>query len=326
MKIWTCLSILALSLFTFSSCATQTTMSAATSLRKPQSFNANTGTDTIDPANYSKIFVISDVHGMYAPLLTLLRAGKVIDANNNWIAGTAALIIAGDSIDKGPNSVEVLDLWIQLQVQSLKAGGRVIHVLGNHEAEFLADPTNKKTYDLISELQSKGIPVTDLTSTTTTRGGFLHNEVLALKAGAWLFCHSGYYTDSSWTNFSSKAKSVLQAGSYDDDFLIGDNSILEAKDWEKDSSTWPNFVNGLSQNGFFGVVFGHQPGAFKIKARTAAKANGHLIKVDNGMAPEAGSNPGSLMVFTNPSQMNQFVYPDIQIIFPNGKTQSLIPE
>jgi hypothetical protein len=57
----------------------------------------------------------------------------------------------------------VIDLWIKLQGQSAVLGGRVVHVLGNHEAELLANPLNdSKASELLAELQGRNIPLTDL--------------------------------------------------------------------------------------------------------------------------------------------------------------------
>jgi hypothetical protein len=313
-------------LFSFTGCATHGLPES--SLRAPQSLGSNPGVVGIDnPSAYSRVFAISDVHGMYEPLLALLRAGKVIDSSDTWIAGNALLVITGDSIDKGPQSIEVLNLWIKLQAQSGAAGGGLIHVLGNHEAEFLADPQDdKKAAELTAELQAKNIPISDLTSTQTPRGNFLHGEPVAARVGRWLFCHSGFYPDMTWADFTLKAKDVFAAQNYGDDFLIGTNSILEMKDWEKHKSMLTPVLTRMNTIGLYGVVFGHQPGAFGIQGRSAAKANGRLIKIDNGMPPESGSHPGSLLVFTNPSQMRDMALPQIKVIFPDGSSQDLQPE
>lgn len=301
---------------------------ADTTARAPQSDNLNPGVVEINNASqFSKVFVISDVHGMYNQLLAILKAGHVIDAKNNWMAENSLLIVDGDSIDKGPQSLDILDLWIKLQVQSKKAGGNFIHVLGNHEAEFLADPTgDKKAAELLAELSAKNIPVSDLTTSNSPRGLFLHTEPVAAVVGKWLFCHSGFYPDMTWADFKDKSIHVTATEKYDSKFLIGNNSILEAKDWEKDKSTLKPVLERLNTMGLFGIVFGHQPGAFGIKGRSAAKAKGRLIKIDNGIPAEGGSHPGSLLVFTDPSQMNLLAYPQIKIINPDKTSYDLIPE
>lgn len=282
-----------------------------------------------NPGDYSRIVAISDVHGMFDNAVTLLRAGGVMDTKNNWTGGRSLLVVTGDSIDKGPNSLEVLDLWIRLRAQARSSGGDVIHVLGNHEAEFLADPTNdSKAKDLIAEMKEQGVPLSDLTGTESLRGQFLHEEPLALKIGGWLFCHSGLFPAMSWEDFSSQAQQALSSQNYNTDLLIGDNSILEAKKWELSSTTVNTLLQRLVNIGLYGVVFGHQPEAFGIEGRTAAKYGGRLIKIDNGMAPEAGSHVGSLLVFANPQGMTAASFAAVQasVITPDGVTHPLTPE
>jgi hypothetical protein len=280
-----------------------------------------------DASLFSQVVAISDIHGMFDNLVTLLRAGRIIDGDNNWIAGRTLLIVTGDSIDKGPNSIEVLNLFIQLQNQSQAVGGQVLHLLGNHEAEFLADPQgDSKATELLNEMAALHIPLSDLTSTSSPRGRFLHEEPVAARVGKWLFSHSGYYPDMTWQEFSTQARQTLANQNYGDNFLIGDGSILEARKWELDSASLSSLLGRLDMIGDFGAVFGHQPGAFGIRGRSAAKAGGRLIKIDNGMAPEAGSNAGSLLVFVNPQQMNRSVFPQIKTIYPDGSEQILLPE
>lgn len=285
--------------------------------------SSNSGVTSIEDASvFSKVFVVSDVHGMFLQLVNNLKAAQVIDAQNNWIAGNSLLIITGDSIDKGPQSLEVLDLWIRLQEQAKKAQGQLIHTLGNHEAELLNGSTDKAS-ELIAELKQRNTPLTDITGTSSPRGQFIHQEVLALEVGRWLFCHSGFYPSMAWLQFSQKAKSLLQQANYSDDFILGSNSVLEAKKWESNAN---EVIKNLDQAGFYGVVFGHQPKAFNIVGRSAALQNGHLIKIDNGMPPEGGSYPGSVLVFQKPSQMNQLSFPQIDIISASGSKTALVPE
>ncbi len=284
------------------------------------------GTIELNPLDFQKIASISDIHGMFHPFRQLLQNAHLIDANATWIGGKTLLLIVGDSIDKGPQSLEVMDLIIKMQKDALSSGGKVVQLLGNHEAEFLADPANKKAAELLAELSQKHVPVSDLTSDQTLYGQFLHSEPLAAKVGKWLFCHSGHYPDMSWTDFSKKAQQTLTSRNYVDDFLIGDDSVLEARDWYKTPEGRKEQMDILSREGFYGLVFGHQPGAFGITARSAAVEAGRIIKIDNGMSPEAGSNPGSLMVFQNPSEMNQAIFPSIEVFDFDGPSHTLTPE
>jgi hypothetical protein len=281
---------------------------------------ANPGVVEIsDPSSYSQVLAISDVHGMRPALDALLKGAGVVDSGGRWAAGNTLLIVVGDSIDKGPQSLEVLDAWIALSAQAAAAGGRVVHTLGNHEAEFLASPNDsRKAAELYAELQAKGVPVTDLTDPSKPYGKFLAEEPLAARVGRWLFCHAGLYPGPSWTEFSSAAGGALSARSYGDPLLSADDSILEAKDWWKDPAARAALEKQLEADGMYGLVQGHQPKAYGFPNRTGSLDGGRLVKIDNGMAPEAGSHAGSILRFSKPSQMKASAPADMQVIGPDG--------
>jgi len=80
-----------------------------------------------------RVIAISDIHGAHTAFRELLVQAGVIDADGNWTAGTARLVIVGDVLDRGPDSRQALDLIMLLQSAARMAGGAVHVVLGNHE-------------------------------------------------------------------------------------------------------------------------------------------------------------------------------------------------
>ena len=293
---------------------------AAAVLLLPAFAGANPGVaDIPDASAYSQVLAVSDVHGMRASQEALLRGAGVTDASGRWRAGNALLIVIGDSIDKGPQSLEVLDAWMALAPQAEAAGGRVVHLLGNHEAEFLASPNDsRKAAELYAELQAKGMPVSDLTDKTKPYGKFLSEMPLAARVGKWVFCHAGLYPGPSWSAFAASARAAVGAGAYGDPLLSADDSILEAKDWWKDPSARAELEGRLSADGLYGLVQGHQPKAYGFPNRIGSLDGGRLVKIDGGMAPEAGSHAGAILRFPNPAQMNAAGPADIQSVGPDG--------
>ena len=282
---------------------------------------ANPGVVEIDPSAYSTVLAISDVHGMRPALDALLKGAGVVDSGGRWAAGNALLIVVGDSIDKGPQSLEVLDEWMALSAQADAAGGRVVHTLGNHEAEFLASPDDShKAAELYAELQARGMPVTELTDPAKPYGKFLTGMPLAARVGRWLFCHAGLYPGPNWAKFSSAAGAALSAGSYGDPLLSADDSILESHDWWKDSAARAALEARLEADGMYGLVQGHQPKAYGFPNRIGSMDGGRLVKIDNGMAPEADSHAGSILRFSKPAQMLLPAPADMQVLAPDGTT------
>ena len=284
--------------------------------------------DIQTPQVYRAIYAMSDVHGMIGPTRALLKAAGLTNSEGSWMGGSSLLIVVGDSIDKGPNSLDVLDQWILLSVQAKAQGGRVLHLLGNHEAEFLANPqSSAKSAALLDELARRHLPLTDLTSDSSPRGAFLLSEPLAARVGRWLFCHAGKFPDLSWGDFLARAKYATGSPRrYGDELLAGDNSLLEAKKWWSREKDLREFRQHLDGAGFAGVVFGHQPKAFGAEGRIAAVEGGRFVKIDVGMAPDAGGHAGALLKFPNPIELAQSGIPQMQVILPSGTTSELLAE
>lgn len=96
--------------------------------------------------NNNRIIAIGDIHGDYYIFIELLKLGKVIDSNLNWIGKDTYVIQLGDTLDgKRPNvtidkqflnttgEIEITKLILYLDKQAKTHGGRVISILGNHE-------------------------------------------------------------------------------------------------------------------------------------------------------------------------------------------------
>jgi len=81
--------------------------------------------------------IVGDIHGELAGLLEILRHAGLIDSRADWKGGSATLIQTGDVIDRGPYSIESLDLLRKLQRQAPETGGQVVRICGNHELMLL---------------------------------------------------------------------------------------------------------------------------------------------------------------------------------------------
>jgi len=96
------------------------------------------------------IFAIGDPHGDPERLARALAAAKLIDGATitpnrvKWAGGRSVLVVTGDLIDKWTKSLEVIALLQRLQSDAATQGGQVIITMGNHEAEFLADPPREE--------------------------------------------------------------------------------------------------------------------------------------------------------------------------------------
>src|SRR5437868_2268841 len=81
-----------------------------------------------------RIIAVGDLHGDYAAWTVIARAAGVIDARGHWAGGNATLVQLGDITDREPDSLKIIRSLQQLQREAPRKGGKVVVVLGNHEA------------------------------------------------------------------------------------------------------------------------------------------------------------------------------------------------
>jgi hypothetical protein len=80
------------------------------------------------------VVAIGDVHNDFDDFVAILQRTGLIDKQNHWTGGTTTFVQVGDLLDRGPKPREVMDLMMALEKEAAQAGGRVISLLGNHEA------------------------------------------------------------------------------------------------------------------------------------------------------------------------------------------------
>jgi len=248
-----------------------------------------------------ELYAISDPHGSYTALVELFKANHLISnesldpahaSDTQWEGGRAFLIVAGDMIDKGGESLGVVDLLRTLQEQAPERGGRVVVTLGNHEAEFFDDPENDKanssSEDAIginNELKAAGIKPRDLARgfDKEGRGLWLHNLPFAAKVGKWFFSHGGNTNGKSFADLNKKLSNSLDHNGWGDRDITGSQSILELQGWygdpEKDD-IGHDYAKALDVNH---IAFGHDPGAFNDRGHIRISKDGTLVKLDVGL-------------------------------------------
>lgn len=81
-----------------------------------------------------RVVAVGDLHGDFSAWLDIARDAGLVDARNHWAGGRTILVQTGDMIDRGPASLKIVRHLQQLDGEARRAGGRVIVLMGNHEA------------------------------------------------------------------------------------------------------------------------------------------------------------------------------------------------
>jgi hypothetical protein len=81
-----------------------------------------------------RIVAVGDLHGDHAAWIAIARAAGLIDDKGRWAGGAATLVQLGDITDRGPDSLKIIRHLQKLDGEAKAAGGKVIVLVGNHEA------------------------------------------------------------------------------------------------------------------------------------------------------------------------------------------------
>lgn len=81
-----------------------------------------------------RIVAVGDLHGDHQAWRTIARAAGLIDAGGRWAGGRITFVQTGDIVDRGPDSLKIIEDLMRLQREARRAGGQVVVLTGNHEA------------------------------------------------------------------------------------------------------------------------------------------------------------------------------------------------
>jgi hypothetical protein len=93
---------------------------------------------TRDAKASPRIVAIGDLHGDLAATRRALRLAGAISGDDHWTGGAMTVVQTGDTIDRGDEDREVLDLLERLRAEAPRAGGAFIALSGNHEVMNVA--------------------------------------------------------------------------------------------------------------------------------------------------------------------------------------------
>lgn len=263
-------------------------------------------------------YAVGDTHGDYDRLVTLLVAGKLIAGapaapdQVKWTGGRSILVVTGDMIDKWTQSLQVIALMRALMSSAASQGGRVVISTGNHEAEFLEDPTGSKTTEFQKELKAAGIKPKDVADGTDSEGigRFLLCLPFASRVNGWFFAHAGSTKGRTLEQLIRDLQKGIDEEGYGAKVLLGNKGLLEARmkpPWWEQPGDEPiesiaRLLGYADALGAQHIVFGHQPGTYTFndgskreKGTMFDNFGGLVFLIDMGMSRGVDYSKGALL-------------------------------
>ncbi len=281
------------------------------------------------------VHALGDTHGDYDRLVTLLVAGKLMAGapaspkQAMWNGGKSILVVTGDMVDKWKQSVEVISLMRALVSSAASQGGRVVISAGNHEAEFLEDPTGSKTKEFQKELKAAGIDPKEVAAGTDAEGigKFLLCLPFASRVNGWFFAHAGSTKGRTLEQLGRDLQQGIDGEGYGAKVLLGNKGLLEARmkpPWWEQPGDEPiesiaRLLGYADALGAKHIVFGHQPGNYTFndgskreKGKMFDNFGGLVFLIDMGMSRGVGYSEGALLRIQGqgPAETATAVYAD----------------
>lgn len=80
------------------------------------------------------IVAVGDIHGDWDAYMAILRNAGLVNAKGKWSGGRTILVQLGDIPDRGGDTKKIIEHLMKLEKEAKKKGGRVVPLIGNHEA------------------------------------------------------------------------------------------------------------------------------------------------------------------------------------------------
>jgi len=242
-----------------------------------------TSAPVIDPITIPEGFTVwaaSDVHGQLRAFDRLLSRAGLTDGHDRWIAppGTA-LVITGDMVDRGPDTLGLVRRLASLRDQAASREGLVALLWGNHEAQVLgglgAEPS------LFRALMTFGGGATLLSAGMTPDewAGRQPEEIAArvnilapdLIPTLWTFAPYARWRDVLFVHGGPVPFQPLDAFARSAERLWIRAGFFDSPDGFPGADAWTPYRDaGLTR-----VVFGHTP-----VERPTTSHDGHAVNLD----------------------------------------------
>lgn len=291
-----------------------------------------------------RLCCIGDVHGDFEALCAFLRRAEVYDKEKDaWIGGNTILVQCGDVLDRGCQELQCYKLLCKLSHQSVKDGGRVILLAGNHEVwnsqgkfYFVTSDIEFRQY-LEPKLEAKEIfadeawqmrylgldkaPAHPYRWALWEPGGLLAKPLLSkmkisVKVGSTVCVHGGlkkeHFCEAESENTNEDENNVSMSSLMDVD-ISGENEG-ENPAAKKPDSTAPTLtltdINHAYQNWILGMVDGHDSSIAATSLEQMQIAlQGPSNSVILGVPQEAGMIRTRFYAHTTPSILQPFDSP-----------------
>ena len=233
-------------------------------------------------------YAIGDLHADLERGRQALQLAGLVDGEGRWTGGSSILVQTGDITDRGPDGLQTLEFMEQLQKDAAAAGGRVLPLMGNHEAMNLMGDWR---YVSAGDVESFGSLEArkQAFSPAGKWGRWLRKKSVAAQVGDTVFVHGGIsaaFARLTIEELSHRAIAAIDGG---DREVLGEKGPLWYRGYllNSEEEACKELGTALERLGAARMVVGHTT---QRSGRIAVRCGGRLIGIDTGISSHYGAN------------------------------------
>jgi hypothetical protein len=232
----------------------------------------------------ARIVVIGDLLGEAARSDRALSRAGLVSPDGHWAGGATVVVQLGDLIDPGPDTKVLLERWMALSEEARAAGGRVIVLLGEHEALDLLGEWKQAAREDIAAF-GDGAGRVEALSARQPMGRWLRSLDAAVAIGGTVFVHGGIseqWAKADLALLSSQTRAAI--GKTGPAFVLGAEGPLRYRGFVRPDAVdaCGEIARTLAELGMERIVVGH---GSPPSGSPEWRCEGRLIWVGSSEAP-----------------------------------------
>ncbi len=245
------------------------------------------------PPETRRIVAVGDLHGDLDNAVATLAMLGVVDAAGRWSGGDTVLVQTGDTVDRGPESRQVMALLRRLHDEAAAAGGRVIALLGNHEVMNLRGDLRYVAPEDVSAYGGDDLRRAAF-APAGEDGAWLRGLGAAARVGETVFVHGGILpamAEGGVDALNERARAALDAPG--DPAVLGESGPFWYRGYVTDPepTACPTLAEALRRLGARRMVVGHTT---RRDGQVEARCGGALLVIDVGISDHYGGHLGAI--------------------------------
>jgi hypothetical protein len=233
-------------------------------------------------------YAIGDLHADLGRGMEALQLVGLVGPEGHWSGGSSILVQTGDITDRGPDGLQTLEFMERIQKEATAAGGRVIPLMGNHEAMNLmgdwryVSPADVRSFGSLEARK-------EAFSSTGKWGQWLRQKGVAAQVGDTVFVHGGISAAFAHLPIEELSHQALLAIDGGDRSVLGENGPLWYRGYllGEESAACQELGKALELLGAERMVVGHTT---QRSGQIAVRCEGRLLGIDTGISDHYGAN------------------------------------